>query len=105
MVSYPINEVIDLISEYVQPTDLNVEVVINVEKRAANIAKLKKEMDEKKAKAVKKKSSRTQKVNTTIKKNTHSLGPSKPREHGGRTQLGVRLYINRLETRVVRLFA
>jgi hypothetical protein len=39
----------------VQPTDLNVEVVINVEKRAANIAKLKNEMEEKKAKAVEKK--------------------------------------------------
>jgi hypothetical protein len=55
MVSYPINEVIDLISEYVQPTDLNVEMVINFEKRAANIAKLKLEMEEKKAKAVEKK--------------------------------------------------
>jgi hypothetical protein len=53
MVSYPINEVIDLILEYVQPTDLNVEVVVNIEKRAANIAK-KKEMEEKKAKEVEK---------------------------------------------------
>jgi hypothetical protein len=97
--------VINLISEYVQPTDLNVEVVINIEKRAANIAKLKKEMEEKKAKAVEKKSSGTQKISTTIKKNTHSLGPSKPREHGGLGQLGVHLYINRLETRAVRLFA
>jgi hypothetical protein len=61
MVSYPINEVIDLISEYVQPTDLNVEVVINIEKRAANIAKLKKEMEEKKAKAVEKKKQRNSK--------------------------------------------
>jgi hypothetical protein len=55
MASYPINEVIDLISEYVQPPELNVEVVVNFEKRAANIAKLKKEMEEKKAKAVEKK--------------------------------------------------
>jgi hypothetical protein len=55
MVSYPINEEIDLISEYVQPMDSNVEVVVNIEKKAASIAKLKKEMEEKKAKTVEKK--------------------------------------------------
>jgi hypothetical protein len=39
----------------------------------------------------KKKSSRAYQVNTALKKNTHSLGTSKPREHGGHRQLGVPL--------------
>jgi hypothetical protein len=44
----------DLIAEHVQPTALNVEVVIDAEKRAKNIEHLKNRMEEKKAKAVEK---------------------------------------------------
>jgi hypothetical protein len=54
MQSYIINKVIDLIAKHVQPTELNVEVVIDVEKRAKNIERLKIIMEEKKTQAVEK---------------------------------------------------
>jgi hypothetical protein len=38
---YILHKVIDLIAEHVQPTELNVEVVIDAEKRAKNIERMK----------------------------------------------------------------
>jgi Protein of unknown function (DUF 659) len=54
MQSYILHEVIDLIAEHVQPTELNVEVVVDAEKRAKNIERMKNLLEEKKAKAVEK---------------------------------------------------
>jgi hypothetical protein len=55
MQPYPLNEVIDLIAEHVQRTELNVEVVLDFAKRATNIERLKTIMEEKKAQAVERK--------------------------------------------------
>jgi hypothetical protein len=54
MQSYILNKVIDLIAEHVRPIELNVEVIIDVEKRAKNIERLKIRMEEKKTQAVEK---------------------------------------------------
>jgi hypothetical protein len=51
------NKVIDLIAEHVQPIELNVELVINGEKRAKNTERLKIIMEEKKTQAVEKRKS------------------------------------------------
>jgi hypothetical protein len=55
MQPYSLNEVIDLIAERVQRTELNVEVVLDHEKRGKNIEHLKNVLEEKKALAVEKK--------------------------------------------------